>query len=121
MMFLLGMQATFGHAPPNRPRSTKAVRWPALAKVHVSKLPAAPLPRTRFSYFSPLDILELLGKTICGRSVLVFRNLLVRFLYFREINRRARDMIDVVDEDVQCDVGDRLDQFAIGQSCRPCT
>src|SRR5215472_808645 len=78
--------------------------------------PAAPLPRTRFSYFSPLDILELLGKTICGRSVPVFRNLLVRFLYFWEINRRTRDKIDVVDEDVQCDVGDRLDQFAIGQS-----
>lgn len=44
------------------PRSTKAVRWLALAKVHVSNLPAAPLPRTRFSYFSPLDILEPLEK-----------------------------------------------------------
>ena len=52
MMFLLGRQATFGHAPPTYFRSIEAVRLPSLAMVHAINLPPVPLPSTRTSYFS---------------------------------------------------------------------
>src|SRR4029077_3922055 len=54
MMFLLGRQATFGHAPPTYFRSIEAVRLPSLAIVHAINLPAVPLPSTRTSYLSGL-------------------------------------------------------------------
>src|SRR6202035_3488269 len=52
MMFLLGRQATFGHAPPTYFRSIEAVRLPSLAIVQAINLPAVPLPSTRTSYLS---------------------------------------------------------------------
>ena len=55
MMFLLGRQATFGHAPPSAARSTIAIRR-RLSRVHAANLPAIPLPITRSSYFSMLAI-----------------------------------------------------------------
>src|SRR5579862_1310015 len=55
-MFLLGRQATLGHAPPSNQRSTTAVRRPAPAIVQATNLPDPPLPITRFSNFSMLDI-----------------------------------------------------------------
>src|SRR5215471_501045 len=55
IMFLLGRQATFGHAPPSRPRSTIAVRR-RLSRVHAANLPAIPLPIITSSNFSALII-----------------------------------------------------------------
>src|ERR1700719_2324547 len=55
-MFLLGRQATLGHEPPSDLRSTITVRRPASAIVQAINLPAPPLPITRFSYFSMLDM-----------------------------------------------------------------
>src|SRR5205807_9610433 len=52
MMFLLGRQATFGHAPPTYFRSIEAVRLPSLAIFQAINLPAVPLPSTRTSYLS---------------------------------------------------------------------
>src|SRR6266404_1996957 len=54
MTFLLGRQATFGHAPPTYFRSITATREPSAARVHASNLPAVPLPRTTRSYSSML-------------------------------------------------------------------
>src|ERR1700682_1747838 len=56
IMFLLGRQATLGHEPPSDLRSTIAMRRPASAIVQAINLPAPPLPITRFSYFSMLDM-----------------------------------------------------------------
>src|SRR5437868_9889580 len=52
MMFLLGRQAIFGHAPPTYFRSIEAVRLPSLAILQAINLPAVPLPSTRTSYLS---------------------------------------------------------------------
>ncbi len=52
--FLLGRQATLGHAPPSSPRSTIAVRR-RLSRVHAANLPAIPLPIIRSSYFSTVS------------------------------------------------------------------
>src|SRR6266403_3257403 len=52
MMFLLGMQAMFMHAPPMYFRSIEAVRLPSRAIVHAINLPPVPLPSTRTSYLS---------------------------------------------------------------------
>ena len=55
IMFLLGRQATLGHAPPSSPRSTIAIRR-RLSRVHAVNLPAIPLPIMKSSYFSTLAI-----------------------------------------------------------------
>src|SRR6516225_1944437 len=52
MRFLLGRQATLGHAPPIALRSISAVRRPAPVMVQAINFPAAPLPTTRISYVS---------------------------------------------------------------------
>ena len=55
IMFLLGRQATLGHAPPSSPRSTIAIRR-RLSRVHAVNLPAIPLPMIKSSYFSTFAI-----------------------------------------------------------------
>src|ERR1700730_8403802 len=67
MMFLLGKQAIFGHAPPMYFRSIEAVRLPSLAIVHAINLPAAPLPSTRTSYFSGslMPLISFCGLMFC--------------------------------------------------------
>src|SRR5260370_15367073 len=52
MIFLLGMQAMFRHAPPTYFRSITATRWPCPAKVQAAIVPPVPPPRITRSYSS---------------------------------------------------------------------
>src|SRR5579862_1443417 len=103
MMFLLGRQATLGHAPPSAPRSINAVRRPAPAMVHAINFPAPPLPIARFSYLSGFAI-----------GLVSFRRFLVRF-GLRKVDWNARDVAHVILEDIQRYVSDGLDDFAVAQ------
>src|SRR5689334_14302277 len=105
MRFLLGKQATLGHAPPSSPRSTITVRR-RLSRVHAVNLPAIPLPIIKSSYFSTL--------AIC------FTSMAWCFWFgLRKVDWDARNVADVVLENVQRDVGDRLDALAIAQAASP--
>src|ERR1700691_3792122 len=86
--FLLGRQATLGHAPPSSPRSTIAVRR-RLSRVHAASLPAIPLPIIKSSYFSTLAI--RFASRIGRRA---------RFV-MRKIDRDASDVAHIILEDVQ--------------------
>src|SRR5580658_4579447 len=101
--FLLGRQATLGQAPPSSPRSTITVRR-RLSRVHAANLPAIPLPIIKSSYFSTLAIfLVSLTGCLAGRAL-------------RKVDRDPRDVAHVVLENVQRDVGDRLDDFAVAHT-----
>src|SRR6266446_4602199 len=70
MMFLLGRQATFGHAPPTYFRSIEAVRLPSLDIVQAINLPAVPLPSTRTSYLSGwlMPLISFRSPTFMGQE-----------------------------------------------------
>jgi hypothetical protein len=57
MMFLLGMQAMFGHDPPMYLRSMTATRFPSPAMDHAASVDPVPPPRITRSYSSGFVLL----------------------------------------------------------------